>query len=178
MLSAGQHLNLALTGLAASLASRAPALAGLAADHAAAFAGIAGQRFGPDWQSVVTWLGDPAQPLPRLATALTNAGLPAITLQLLLAIGLVEEEPRLAALLGDGRHATPGGLVAALREADGSDDPMAVKDSLAQLLRLGLATALDPAKPRLDQPLAIPAPLWDALAGSTAGLPGARLQPV
>ena len=175
MLNAGQHFTLALTGLAANLASRDPALAGLAADHAAAFAGLAGQPYGSDWQSVVVRLGDPALPLPRLSAALAAAGLPAIAPQLVLAIGLVEEEPRLAALLGDGRHATPGGLVAALRSAGGSDDPLAVKDALAQLLRLGLVVSLDPARPRLDQPLGIPAPLWDALAGSTAGLPGARL---
>lgn len=178
MLNAGQHLTLALTGLAANLARRDPALAGLAVDHAAAFAGIAGQPYGNEWQSVVTRLGEPSLPLPRLTAALAAAGLPTIAPQLVLAIGLVEEEPRLATMLGDGRHATPGGLVAALRGAGGSDDPMAVKDGLAQALRLGLVTSLDPARPRLDQPLAIPAPLWDALAGSTAGLPGARLQPV
>lgn len=175
MLNAGQHLTLALTGLAASLASRDPALNGLAADHAAAFAGLAGQRFGDDWPAVAARHGGTDLPLPRLTAALAAAGLPVVAPQLVLAIGLVEEEPRLAALLGDGRHATPGGLVACLRSVGGSDDPLAVKDALAQALRLGLVVSLDPARPRLDQPLGIPAPLWDALSGSTAGLPGARL---
>ena len=90
MLNAGQHLTLALTGLAASLARRDPALAGLAADHAAAFAGLAGQPHGADWPVVVSRHGNPSWPLPRLAAALAAAGLPAITLHLLLAIGLVE----------------------------------------------------------------------------------------
>lgn len=172
MLNAGQHLTLALTGLAASLAGRDASLAALARDHGAAFASLCGQRFGPDWQAVVAASAAPTLPLPRLAAALS--GLPAIAPQLLLAIGLVEEEPRLAPLLGDGRHATPGGLVAALRGAGGQDDPLAVREALAGLLRLGLVTSLDSARPRLDQPLSIPAPVWDALAGSTAGLPGAH----
>ncbi len=175
MLTASQHLGLALNGLAASLGTHGDAPPGVGAQHAAAFAAVAGRRHDADWPRLLEQLGNPALPLPRLGAALAAAGLPPLALNLLLAAGLVEEEPRLAPLLGDGRHAAAGGLVAAFRGHGGSDDPMAVKDALTRLLRLGLIVSLDPARPRLDQPLAVPGPLWDALSGAGTGPPGTRL---
>ncbi len=69
MLNTGDHLALALRGLAAALAQRGDAPAGLADEHAAAFARLAGRRHGPDWEAAVAALMPADAPLARLAAA-------------------------------------------------------------------------------------------------------------
>ena len=171
MIDAARHLNLLLIGLAAELAGHEDAPTGLAADYRAAWQDLAGQRWqAGQWRRVVAAAEHPGLPLVRMVAA----GLDGPALTLLLAIGLPAEDPRLAALLGDGDEATPGGLIACFRGAGGQDDPISVKQALARLQALGLVVARNPASPRLLQRLAVPAPLWDALAGH-GQLPGARL---
>lgn len=172
MLNAGGHLALALRGLAAALAGRAGAPAGLAAEHAGQFAALAGRAHGPDWESVVAALTPPDAPLARLAAA----GLDRLAIRVLLGVGLAEEEPRLAAMLGDGRLATAGGIVTALAGLTGDDAPLAVRAALAGLLQRGLVHSSERQLPRPDQPLTVP--LWDALAGSPVAPPGTRLETI
>jgi len=114
--------------------------------------------------------------------ALRDAGLSPMQRNLLLTIGLAEEDPRFADLfaqLGGERWPTAGLLLAWWRSADGGDEERGgegdgerdgdraeeVRRGLAGLIRLGLAQVLNPLAARSEWALRVPAPVWDSLRG-------------
>jgi len=112
--------------------------------------------------------------------ALAAAGLGSLELELLLAVGLPEEDPRFSDLFeqvtGRERRPTAGLLLAWWRrDKAGEDRADEVRGSIRNLVRAGLLRALNPEAPRSEWTLAVPAPLWDALRGEPPALPWLRL---
>jgi len=111
-----------------------------------------------DWESMI----DDHLPLRALreATELDHAALTQ-----LIAVGLIEEDPRFGvmfdALQGANGYQRPTiGLLSAWQ--DGEQDTRA---NLRQLQQLGLIHIINPEAPRLDQTVQVPALIWDALRG-------------
>ena len=109
--------------------------------------------------------------------ALLDAGLTRLQLELLLAAGLVEEDPRFAQLFeqAQGRERRPsfGVLVAWWRgDERGGDNATLVRAALLDLVRAGLLTVADTDVPRPDWSLAVPHALWDAMRGDVPSLRG------
>ncbi|MFS8979361.1 ATP-binding protein [Cupriavidus necator] len=108
--------------------------------------------------------------------ALRAAGLAELDLELLLAAGLIEEDPRFGqvfepAATGRDRRPSFGGLLAWWRGGDdGVDRAEAVRHSLLALLRHGLLQVLNPEAPRPEWLLAVPHALWDGLRGDAPSL--------
>jgi hypothetical protein len=107
---------------------------------------------------------------------LLEAGMSRLDIELLLAAGLIEEDPRFGLLFenaqGHGRRPTFGLLVAWWRtDADGTDCADLVRQTLRGLLQSGLLTVLNPDAPRPDWELAVPHPVWDSLRGDAPSLP-------
>jgi len=169
------HLRLALLGAGAALAERigeaGPEWLG---DYAAEIESLAGQP-----RSAAQWRADLAEwgvglPLARLRDALGDT----LAIDLLLTIGLVGEDPRIAALLCEDDRLTLATLTALWRGEGGSDDPVAVRRAVNQLLQIGLVAVDNPEAPRFDWRLAVSAAAWDALGGETIAPPGCRLVPM
>ena len=173
--SAALHLRLSLLGLASEIALQTGEdAAALAEEYRAEAEALGGAGFDHlAWQAALDrWAGDdPRLPLVRLE----QAGIEPLELAALLGAGLTGEDPRFAALLGNGRGATIGGLVALLRHAGGEDDPLAVTAAIGRLIALGLLRVVDPELPRALHELAVPDPVWDALSGQLQAPPGCRL---
>ncbi|WP_310497044.1 ATP-binding protein [Sandarakinorhabdus sp.] len=177
------HLRLALVGLAAGLlADVDTGDAPFASDYLDEAAGLLGAPFdAAHWhRALAAWTQGQAQgqalgaddlPLRRLAAA----GLEPIDLAVLLATGLVAEDPRLAPLLGDDGDAMVGGVIAMLRHAGGSDDPQGVRQAIMRLIQYGLIMVIDPDAPRLVQRLRVPTAIWETLGGNAAAPPGCVL---
>ena len=125
-------------------------------------------------EALLRWEARSAQRLP--ICSLLAAGIGRLELELLLAAGLVEEDPRFGevfehaqsherrpsfALLLAWWRVGPGG-------ADRADE---VRQALQGLLRNGLLQVRNPEAPRPDWLLAVPHPLWDALRGDAPALP-------
>jgi hypothetical protein len=107
--------------------------------------------------------------------SLRDAGMGRLDVELLLAAGLVEEDPRFGEAFeraqGRERRATFALLLAWWRGGDdGADRADAVRRALLELVRAGLLTVPDPDAPRPDWALAVPHPLWDALRGDAPAL--------
>lgn len=120
------------------------------------------------------WERRSTQRLPMCS--LLNAGVGRLGLELLLAAGLVEEDPRFGTAfeLAQGRERRPtlALLLAWWRTApDGSDRADAVRQAVLDLLRAGLLQVFNPEAPRPDWLLGVPHPLWDALRGELPVLP-------
>lgn len=108
--------------------------------------------------------------LPLLA--LQRAGLGTLELELLLAAGLVEEDPRFAQVFeraqGHDRRPTLGLLLAWWRAGDdGCDRVESVRHALLSLERTGLVEVQNPQAPRPDWTLVVPHALWDGLRGES-----------
>lgn len=169
-----QHLRLNLLGIAAILAEWiGPEGPEFLAEYSEEIAAIAGRPL-----STATWMADVAgwaaigqtTPLDRLAAALDDR----LAIDILLTIGLVAEDPRIGAMLGENSRITVGNLTGLWRARLGGDDPQAVRRAIGRLMTLGLVSALDPEAPRLDQALAVPTAVWDALGGETTPPAGCR----
>jgi hypothetical protein len=120
------------------------------------------------WRAALTqWEARSAGHLPIRALL---AGADRLSIDILLTVGLIEEDPRFGdvfeAAQGRERRPTVGVLLAWWRTStEGGDDAEAVRRAVLRLVQAGLLTALNPESPRPDWVLTVPHPLWDALRG-------------
>jgi hypothetical protein len=179
-----QHFRLVLFGVIARITAQCTAGGSAAALAAHPFladyqAEIAPhlESEAPPWQQwaakVGEWEGRSDTHLPL--RALRNAGLGALELELLLAAGLIEEDPRFGQIFEPSarEHRRPsfGLLLAWWRLGDdGIDRAEAVRHSLLELLRTGLLQVLNPEAPRPEWLLSVPHSLWDGLRGDAPTL--------
>ena len=186
-----QHLKLALFGVVARIAevgvddgAEATADAqGIVADYVDDIETWLGTRtqLAASWQVALRFweASAPAEPVMPLL-ALARSGLLALELDLLLAVGLIEEDPRFGALFeqaqGRERRPTFGLLLAWWRQGPNEEDRAdEVRVALQGLVRRGLLLVCNPEAPRLDWALCVPLPLWDALRGDGFTLGWLRL---
>jgi hypothetical protein len=111
-----------------------------------------------DWEDTI----DDHLPLRALQA---TAQLDQAALTQLIICGLPEEDPRFGVLFeavqgAPGQQRPTFGLLSAWH-VDGHD----ARGTLRSLQQLGLMHFINPAAPRLDQALQVPAPIWDALRG-------------
>jgi hypothetical protein len=107
-----------------------------------------------------------------------KAGVDDLMLDLLLTIGLIEEDTRFG-LLFEQQQTAPGprptlGLLNAWWRT--SVDHGEVRAALRRLLGLGLVQVMNPEGPRLLWALQVLAPIWDAVRGDLAGTFADRLE--
>jgi DNA polymerase III delta prime subunit len=169
------HLRLALLGAGAALAER---IGDAAPDWLGEYAGeieaLAGRpRSTGQWSmTVADWArARPGMPLDRLGAAIGDP----LAIDLLLAIGLVGEDARVAGLLAEDGRLTLATLTALWRGHAGRDDPIAVRRAFNLLLSIGLVAVDNPEAPRFDWRVAVSAAAWDALSGDLIAPPGCRL---
>jgi len=191
--TAAEHLRLALFGVVAHLievcgeGDQAETLTAhpFLADYADA---IASRLDNIDWTSaawrsaLMAWEAGRAGSAPAglPLVRLFAAGLTRLDLELLLAVGLPEEDPRFCDLFeqqtGRERRPTAGLLLAWWRaDADGGDRVESVRHAILGLVRTGLVQVLNPQAPRSEWTLAVADPLWDSLRGVAPQAPGLRL---
>jgi hypothetical protein len=122
------------------------------------------------WErAVADWETRAACHLPL--RALREAGvLDAPALSLLLAIGLVEEDPRFGVLFdllqgGTGRTRPTIGLLTGWWTSD--DDPAVARGALRRLLEAGICELVDADTPRSDGAVQLAPAVWDAARGDT-----------
>lgn len=126
------------------------------------------------WRTALArWEARAPGPLPL--RALLGAGMGRLGAELLLAAGVVEEDPRFGELFaraqGHERRPTFGLLLAWWRaDDDGADRVGEVRRALLELVHAGLLAVLNPEAPRPEWALAVPHPLWDALRGDPPAL--------
>jgi hypothetical protein len=183
--AAAEHFRLSLFGVIARIieqcaggdpepAVRAhPFLADYLGEMAALGGGSAASAAG--WRAAVArWERAAAERLPM--RSLVDAGVTALELELILATGLLEEDPRFgevfAAAQGSERRPSFGLLLAWWRGDDegGDDRADGVRRALLRLLDAGLLAVLNADAPRAEWVLAVPHPLWDALRGDPPAL--------
>ncbi len=129
---------------------------------------------GARWnEALLHWEGAASERLPL--RCLLATGVSRLALELLLAAGLVEEDPRFGDAFehAQGRERRPSFalLLAWWRVgASGEDRTDAVRQSLLELLRVGLLQVRNPEAPRPEWLLTVPHPLWDALRGDAPAL--------
>jgi hypothetical protein len=196
--SAAQHCRLALFGVVAhvldectdgDLKAALEAHPFLADYHEEIRARYRGEGpLAPAWRgAVLRW--EAAAPGRLPLCALLDAGLSRLALELLLAAGIVEEDPRFCQMFervqGRERRPTLGLLVAWWRVDEAGDDRAdAVRRALLDLVQRGLLDVLNADAPRPDWVLSVPHALWDCLRGDTPSLrwlkhlPHESLQPL
>ena len=196
--SAAQHCRLALFGVIAhimeectdgDLAAAFQAHPFLTDYHQEITARFPGEgALAPAWRAaLLQWEREAPRRLPL--RALLDAGLSRLGLELLLAAGIVEEDPRFGQMFertqGRERRPTLGLLLAWWRfGADGDDCADAVRRALLDLVQAGLLEVLNPDAPRPDWVLSVPHSLWDCLRGDAPSvrwlkhLPLESLQPL
>lgn len=172
----GAHLRLSLLGVAVAIADRiGDEAAPFLAEYRAEMAAIEGRSIDAhEWsEALESWAAsDATLPLLRLQ----RAGLSPISINVLLTVGLASEDQRFAEMLGQEGRPSFGALVGLWRlQPDGGDRPQAVRAAVNGLLVSGLIGIANPQAARLDWEFSVSAPAWDALAGETPVLPGARL---
>ena len=141
------------------------------------------------WPAVCDWERDAVRRRIHLPlVALRDAGLNALELELLLAIGLTEEDPRFGAVFEDAqrdqRRPSFGLLMAWWRDADETDRADEVRNGLQHLIDDGFVQVRNGDAPRAEWVLT-PAPaIWDGLRGRPPSLgwlrhvPSADLVPI
>jgi hypothetical protein len=151
-------------------------------DYCREIVGLAGEdRVSADqWRADLReWEADAPRSLPLCA--LREAGLAELELELFLAIGLIDEDPRFGALFGtETRTRRPSFalLLAWWRtDADGADRREDARQALMGLVRRGLVKVCDDSLPRSEWTLAVPGPVWDAARGQAPDLPWLRYSP-
>jgi hypothetical protein len=107
--------------------------------------------------------------------ALDRAGLGQLGRELVMAAGLIEEDPRFGDLFehstGRGRTPTAGLLLGWWRSDSEADCVEEARGALLELFRLGMLQARNEDAPRSEWALSVPPPLWDALRGRPPVLP-------
>ena len=123
------------------------------------------------WPLVCEWEREAVRGRVHLPlVALRNAGLSALELELLLAVGLIEEDPRFAAIFEQAqrteRRPTFGLLMAWWRDdGHGGDRATEIRDGLQRLIDHGLIQLRNGDAPRADWILAPVLAVWDGLRG-------------
>lgn len=136
------------------------------------------------WRAVCAWEREAVRQGTHLPlVALRDAGLSALELELLLAVGLVEEDPRFGNVFEHAqrheRRPTFGLLMAWWRD-DGSDDNRAddVRSGLQRLIDHGMLQLPNPDAPRGDWALSVVLAVWDGLRGEAPALRWLRYTPL
>ncbi len=130
------------------------------------------------WRAaLIAWESVASTKLPLLV--LLRAGLSRLELELLLAAGLQEEDPRFAVLFeqatGGERRPTVGLLLAWWRSNDAGQDRIEeVRRCIRSLVQTGLLQVLNTEAPRSEWTLAVASPVWDVLRGELPELPWLR----
>jgi hypothetical protein len=128
-------------------------------------------------QAVAAWEDEALSRGSRLPlAALRDAGLSELEVELLLAVGLVEEDPRFGDVFEgvqrNERRPTFGVLMAWWRVGDeGQDRVESARRGLLELVRLGLIEVQKSDAPRAEWALTVPHALWDTLRGESPRLP-------
>jgi hypothetical protein len=144
--------------------------------------GLGVQDVGPaiqtQWRAAMAGWEKSAEAHLPLQALQQAAGLDNLTLDLLLAIGLIEEDARFGLLFerlqtAPGHRPTFGLLNAWWR---GPVDRGEVRAALRRLQDLGLIQVTNPEAPRQFWALHVPAPVWDAARGELAGIFAQRLE--
>ncbi len=150
----------------------------------------AGTGFAPRWRHA---LADWERQAERAGAALPllnlrRAGLGALEVELWLATGLIEEDPRFSQLFAHAQHGQIQGrdgrpsfglLQAWWREdEEGRDRIDAVRRALHRLIDLGLLQVPNPEAPRPEWTPLPTLAAWDALRGEAPAGRGPRLQPL
>jgi hypothetical protein len=185
---AATHLQLSLLGVIAHLIEEiadgdlAAALAthDFLRDYCADIVNVLGEdrASAAQWREELrAWERDAPPSLPLLA--LREAGVSDLEIELLLATGLLDEDPRFGALFDHAatrqRRPTIALLQAWWRTDEAGEDRVAdVRRALAKLLRLGLLGVIDETVPRTEWVLAVPGPVWSALRAEAPDLPWLR----
>ncbi len=173
-----RHFRLALHGVIAQLISQCTggdlhaafeAQPFLADYHDELTARVGVERPAPAaWAAALArWEAASPRPLPLLS--LQQAGIDRLALELLLAAGLGEEDPR----FGDAFETAQGErrpTFALLQswwrvDAGGEERAEAVRAALLRLIRTGLLHVHNPDAVRLEWQLSVPHAIWDALRG-------------
>ena len=134
------------------------------------------------WPLVCEWEREAvARKMHLPLVALRDAGLSALELALLLAVGLVEEDPRFAAVFEHAqrneRRPTLGLLMAWWRHDDGDNDLAGeVRRGVQRLIDYGLIQARNTDAPRAEWILAPTPAVWDVLRGDPPGSDWLRYQ--
>jgi len=135
------------------------------------------------WRAVHAWERDAALQGARLPlVALREAGLSGLELELLLAVGLVEEDPRFGNIFEseqrNDRRPTFGLLMAWWRDGANDEDRCdAVRSALQQLIDHGLVQLSNAEAPRADWALSVVLAVWDVLRGEAPALKWLRHTP-
>ena len=189
-----QHLRLALYGVIARITECCAEGGVAAAEESQDFLSVyldemeerLGRREhpGPAWDAALrSWEAlAPANAVLPLR-ALARRGLTPLEIELVLAAGLIEEDPRFGALFeqAQGRERRPSfGLLFAWWREDGDGDDRAdeVRRALQGLVQRGWLHVSNPDAPRPDWNLSVPLALWDGLSGETPVLPWLRQVPL
>ncbi|MGO1003096.1 ATP-binding protein [Lysobacter sp. CA196] len=132
----------------------------------------AGPCLSARWKTALSeWEGRAEAQAPRLPlSALRRAGLNPLDIELLLAIGLIEEDPRFGLVFEQAqrRDNRPsfGLLMAWWRERDDGEDRIDdVRKSLQSLIEHGLVQLSNPEAPRPDWTPSVTLAVWDGLRG-------------
>lgn len=130
-----------------------------------------------NWSSAVeAWEREATNRGVRLPLVLLReAGLSQLEIELLLAIGLVEEDPRFSDVFESQqrseRRPTFGLLMAWWRIGEGDEDRVeTARRALLELVRTGLVEVQNPDALRPEWALTVPHALWDTLRGEVASL--------
>jgi hypothetical protein len=129
-----------------------------------------------DWSAATIQLvsAEPDWPLGRIL----GSDFTALHLHLLLTLLMVEEDRELAEFVEpDAGLPTLGGLIALWRMHNGNDDPIAVREALADLSDAGFAEVIADGAMRNDQRYRVPAPLAETMAGLRPHMTGLVLCP-
>jgi hypothetical protein len=194
-----QHLRLALFGVIAHVIEARGDGDASAAVHAHPFLADylediharinVGESFASHWwRAVGEWEREAVRDGVHLPlVALRTAGVSALELELLLTIGLVDEDPRFGdvfeAVQKHERRPTFGLLMAWWREAaehddDDDDRADAVRRGLQRLIDQGLIRVLNAEAPRATWALSTVLPVWDGLRGEPPTLGWLRPTPI
>jgi hypothetical protein len=122
------------------------------------------------WRAAVAHWSRGYQELPL--ERLKEAGLHDLAIDVLLALGLAEEDVRLAALFGEGSRLTLGALVALCRSAAEDGHGHAAVGEIERLCAFGLVALHNPDVPRHAREYAVAPAVWDVLSGSLRTPPG------
>ena len=192
--SAAQHLRLALFGVVARIIESCTAGDVDAAieihpflaeylDEMRAHLGSADAGAAAWWRLVCEWEAEAVRREVHLPlAALHAAGLSAIELELLLAVGLVEEDPRFAAVFEhaqrEERRPTCALLLAWWRDGGDEDRADDIRRAVQRLIEHGLVHLRNADAPRGEWVLAPALAAWDALRGEPPAAPWIRYQPM
>ncbi|MFL6774116.1 MAG: ATP-binding protein [Sphingomicrobium sp.] len=182
--TAAAHLRLSLLGIILQTIELAGDVEALIKGHpfVAEYLGDLAQVTGEPLPSAAAWrdaldawsAGKNHLPLNRLKAA----GVGELAIDIVLTLGLAEEDPRFVTLFGETGRLTVGMLTAMCRRAGDEQRDGSVAGELARLGDLGIATLHNGAGLRHGWEYGVTAEVWDGLAGLPRFPDGFALTPV